>query len=95
MRFLAVFVGHLVVLLTVPALQAQEKQSSPTEEIVRLADLLAEAERVHPALKAESQMIEAKRSRVPQVKSLPDPTVQAGWMGNIRPFSMKQLDSSS
>ncbi len=95
MRFLAVFVGHLVVLLTVPALQAQEKQSSPTEEIVRLADLLAEAERVHPALKAESQMIEAKRSRVPQVKSLPDPTVQAGWMGNIRPFSVQQLDSSS
>ncbi|MBZ5701606.1 MAG: TolC family protein [Acidobacteriia bacterium] len=64
-------------------------------ESIQLADLVSEAERVHPAIKAEEQMIEAKRARVPQVKSLPDPTVSAGWMGNIRPFSVQHMDPSS
>jgi cobalt-zinc-cadmium efflux system outer membrane protein len=85
----------LVVFLVVPALRAQEVQTPATQEVVTLPQLLAEAERVHPAIKAEAQMIEAKRSRIPQVKSLPDPTVQVGWMGNIRPFSVQHLDPSS
>ncbi len=85
----------LVVFLVVPALRAQEAQIPATQEVVALPELLAEAERAHPAIKAEAQMIEAKRSRIPQVKSLPDPTVQAGWMGNIRPFSVQRLDPSS
>jgi cobalt-zinc-cadmium efflux system outer membrane protein len=85
----------LVVFLVVPALRAQEAQKPATQEVVTLPGLLAEAERVHPAIKAEAQMIEAKRSRIPQVKSLPDPTVQVGWMGNIRPFSVQHLDPSS
>lgn len=65
------------------AAQAQLKpaESSP----VVLADLVAEAERVHPAIKAEAQMVESKRARIPQAKALPDPTVTVGWMGNIRP----------
>ena len=73
--------------------QAQLKpaESSP----VALADLVAEAERVHPAVKAEAQMIESKKARIPQVKALPDPTVTVGWMGNIRPFSVQHLDPSS
>ncbi len=85
----------LVVFLVAPALRAQEVQTPATQEVLTLPQLLAEAERVHPAIKAEAQMIEAKRSRVPQVKSLPDPTVQVGWMGNIRPFSVQHLDPSS
>jgi outer membrane protein, heavy metal efflux system len=85
----------LVVFLVAHALRAQEVQTPATQEVVTLPQLLAEAERVHPAIKAEAQMIEAKRSHVPQVKSLPDPTVQVGWMGNIRPFSVQHLDPSS
>ncbi len=85
----------LVVFLVVPALRAQELQTPATQEVLTLPQLLAEAERVHPAIKAEAQMIEAKRSRIPHVKSLPDPTVQVGWMGNIRPFSVQHLDPSS
>ncbi|MBZ5541568.1 MAG: TolC family protein [Acidobacteriia bacterium] len=66
-----------------------------TADPIQLADLINEAERVHPAIKAEEQTIEAKRARVPQVKSLPDPTVSVGWMGNIRPFSVQRMDPSS
>src|SRR5438093_693543 len=91
----ALSVKFLVVILVVPASRAQEVQTRTTQEVVTLPQLLAEAERVHPAIKAEVQMIEAKRSRIPQVKSLPDPTVQVGWMGNIRPFSVQRLDPSS
>ena len=91
----ALSVKFLVVILVVPASRAQEVQTPTTQEVVTLPQLLAEAERVHPAIKAEVQMIEAKRSRIPQVKSLPDPTVQVGWMGNIRPFSVQRLDPSS
>jgi cobalt-zinc-cadmium efflux system outer membrane protein len=80
--------------------EAREERSaaaaaSAAADPIRLADLIREAERVHPAIKAEEQTIEAKRARVPQVKSLPDPTVSAGWMGNIRPFSVQSMDPSS
>ena len=91
----ALSVKFLAVFLVVPALRAQEAQMPVTQEVVTLSELLAEAERAHPAIKAEAQMIEAKRSHIPQVKSLPDPTVQVGWMGNIRPFSVQHLDPSS
>jgi cobalt-zinc-cadmium efflux system outer membrane protein len=79
----------------VPMLRAQEAQSPASQDVTKLVDLLAEAERVHPAIKAEAQMIESKRARVPQVKSLPDPTVGTGWMGNITFYSVQHLDPSS
>jgi outer membrane protein TolC len=83
----------LGVLFSGSGLAAQEQQTEAAP--VTLESLLAEAEQVHPAIKAEAQMIEAKRARIPQVKSLPDPTVGVGWMGNIRPFSVQHLDPSS
>lgn len=88
-------VSFLIVFVVVPALRAQEASMPAAQEPVALAELLAEADRAHPAIKAEAQMVEAKQSRIPQVKSLPDPTVQVGWMGNIRPFSVQHLDPSS
>jgi len=48
-KFLAVF-------LVVPALRAQEGQTLSTQVFVTLANLLAEAELVRPAIKAEAQM---------------------------------------
>ncbi len=73
--------------------QAQLKpaESSP----VALADLVAEAERVNPAIQAQAKRVEALRLRVPQAKSLPDPQVSVGWAGNIRPFSVQEKDPSS
>ena len=91
----ALSTNFLVMFLAVPMLHAQEAQSPPTSEVTKLADLLVEAERVHPALKAEAQMIESKKARISQVKALPDPTVTAGWMGNITPFTVQHLDPSS
>lgn len=91
----ALSLSFLTVSLTVPVLRAQEARNPAAQDAVRLPDLLAEAERVHPAIKAEAQMIESRRARISQVKSLPDPTVGVGWMGNIRPFSVQTLDPSS
>ena len=95
MKFQIALYGFLAVFLTASLSHAQETSNRTPEEVVRLADLLAEAERVHPAIKAEAQMIESKKARVPQAKALPDPTVGVGWMGNIRPFSVQRLDPSS
>jgi len=87
------FASILFGVFMVPAIQGH--QSVGSQDAVRLADLLDEAERVHPAIKAEERMIDSKSARIPQVKSLPDPTVGVGWMGNITPFSVQHLDPSS
>ena len=76
-------------------LKSQQPEVSTATDVVRLADLLSEAERVHPSIRAEAQMVEARRAHIPQVKTLPDPTVTVGWMGNIWPFGVQRLDSSS
>jgi cobalt-zinc-cadmium efflux system outer membrane protein len=39
--------------------------------------------------------VQALRRRVPQAKTLPDPTASVGWMGNITPFSVQKGDPSS
>ena len=53
-------------IFAVTELRAQQEQPSGTQDVVRLTDLLTEAERVHPAIKAEAQMVESKRARIPQ-----------------------------
>jgi outer membrane protein TolC len=68
-------------------------QASP--EPVKLADLLAEAERNHPALKAAARMVEAKQARVPQARALPDPQLALGYMGDFAPFRTQPGDASS
>jgi outer membrane protein TolC len=74
---------------------AAAQQSPAPATPVKLSDLVAEAERVHPAIQAESRMIEAKRLRVPQARALPDPTVTVGWMGDFAPFKVQNGDPSS
>ena len=91
----AVTANFLLVFFAVPGSHAQEPQSPAAQEVTKLTDLLAEAERVHPAIKAEAQMVESKKARISQAKALPDPTVTVGWMGNITPFSEQHLDPSS
>jgi len=79
---------------TVSVLSAQQP-SQPAVEPVRLSDLLAEAERNHPALKAGVQMIAAKRARIPQARAWPDPQLSIGYMGDFAPFRTQAGDSSS
>lgn len=93
MRFARNLMGLL--LAAAVGVAAQEATRSHSVETVRLADLQAEAERNHPLIQAAARMVEAKRLRVPQAKSLPDPTVGVGWMGNITPFDVQNGDPSS
>ncbi len=49
----------------------------------------------NPAIKSAAERYKAQQARPPQARSLPDPTVSGGWMGNITPFSIQQGDPSS
>ena len=62
---------------------------------VVLDDLLKEALQKNPGIKTILRQVEALRHRIPQVKTLPDPTVSVGWAGNITPFSVQHGDPSS
>ncbi len=84
----------LLVVCLALALRAQQLTPSPTEP-VRLADLLAEAERNHPGIQAASRMVEARRARVPQARALPDPQLTIGYMGDLLPFRTQANDPSS
>lgn len=44
----------------------------------------------NPSIKSAAERYEAQQARVPQVRSLPDPTFSGGWMGNITPFSVQE-----
>jgi outer membrane protein TolC len=79
-----------------PSIRAQqESPAQPQEPRVRLAELVAEAERVHPSIRAAERMVEAKRNRVSQARALPDPQVNIGYVGDIAPFKTQANDPSS
>ena len=62
---------------------------------VTLRELVAIALAQNPAIKSAAARFQSQRARAPQARSLPDPTVSVGWMGNITPFSVQQGDPSS
>jgi outer membrane protein TolC len=62
---------------------------------VTLDDLIDVALVQNPSIKSAAEKYQAQQARVPQARSLPDPTFSGGWMGNIRPFSVQQGDPSS
>ena len=62
---------------------------------VSLQDLLVVALAQNPAIKGATERYKAQQARVPQARSLPDPTLSGGWMGNITPFSVQRGDPSS
>ncbi len=62
---------------------------------VTLGDLINVALARNPAIKSAAERYKAQQARPPQVRSLADPTVSGGWMGNITPFSVQQGDPSS
>ncbi len=73
----------------------QSSASQPAQQPVTLAVLIQEALKRNPAVQSAFRQVQALRHRVPQAKTLPDPTVGAGWAGNIRPFSVQTGDPSS
>jgi cobalt-zinc-cadmium efflux system outer membrane protein len=62
---------------------------------VTLDDLINGALSQNPAIKSAAERYRAQQARVPQARSLPDPTFSGGWMGNITPFSVQHGDPSS
>ncbi len=84
----------LVAVCWVSVARAQQPPTSP-QEPVKLAELLAEAERKHPALQAAARMVEAKRARIPQARAWPDPQLSIGYMGDAAPFKTQANDPSS
>jgi cobalt-zinc-cadmium efflux system outer membrane protein len=85
-----VFCSTLLALLTALPAAGQfkntETQKAPPETVLRLDDLVSEALRANPEIRAAELRVEALEARVPQVKALPDPTVSVGWMGRPIPF---------
>ncbi|MFP5227549.1 MAG: TolC family protein [Acidobacteriota bacterium] len=72
-----------------------ETSGSPTEQEVTLQQLVEVALARNPAIKSAAERFQAQQTRAPQARSLPDPMISGGWMGNITPFSVQQGDPSS
>ena len=66
-----------------------------TDSTLGLDEVIAEGLQRNPGVQSALHAVEAQRHRVPQAKSLPDPTVSVGWMGNFAPFSLQEGDPSS
>ncbi|HLE36219.1 MAG TPA: TolC family protein [Candidatus Acidoferrales bacterium] len=94
MRTQQVLIWTLVV-LTCTGRAAWAQQPTTTADVVKLADLVAEAERKHPAILAATRLVQAKRARVPQARALPDPQLSIGYMGDPAPFKTQANDPAS
>jgi outer membrane protein, heavy metal efflux system len=77
------------------AISSVRTDISVAPETLRLDDVVKEALEKNPEAQSTLHGIEALKRRVPQVKSLPDPTVSVGWAGNLAPFSLQSGDPSS
>ncbi len=69
--------------------QTAQPQSADLDGLIR------EALQKNPGVQSALRQVDALRHRVPQAKTLPDPTVSVGWAGNIAPFSVQNGDPSS
>ncbi len=80
-----------------PAEQTVTSQGEPQSPAgsVTLDSLIQEALQRNPGVQSSLRQVEALRHRAPQARTLPDPTVGVGWMGNIQPFSVQTGDPSS
>jgi outer membrane protein, heavy metal efflux system len=95
MRVRIKFFACIAVLLCLGGAARAQETPTTSGPPIKLADLLAEAEQNHPAIRAAARMVDAKRTRVAQAKAFPDPKLSVGWMGNIIPFDVQNGDPSS
>jgi len=84
-----------VVVLNPTGTPSSEQKSAAPDSTVNLADLIRDALDHNPSIKAAGRNVLAGRARIPQAKTLPDPTLSVGWAGNITPFSVQTGDPSS
>jgi outer membrane protein, heavy metal efflux system len=89
------YIRLAALLLALPAAGAQAQQPAAAAPPVKLDDLVAEVQRINPAVLAYQRQVEAQRARIGPAKTLPDPIVSVGWMGNIAPFDVQHGDPSS
>lgn len=78
--------------ITISGTQSGFAASNP---VLSLEDTVEEALDKNPEVQSALHSVKALERRVPQVKTLPDPTFSIGWAGNITPFSIMQGDASS
>lgn len=78
-----------------PGAAGPGQQSSLETAAVSLDDLVREALEKNPGIQSAERRVNALRARIPQAKTLPDPKVSVGWMGNITPFDVQEGDPSS
>jgi cobalt-zinc-cadmium efflux system outer membrane protein len=64
--------------------------SASGEPQLTLDDLVGLALSKNPGIKSAAERYKSQQARVPQARSLPDPTFSGGWMGNITPFSVQE-----
>lgn len=81
-----------VVPQTAPAERTKQNTDASTVSLDALVD---EALQKNPGVQSALLQVQELRRRVPQAKTLPDPTVSVGWAGNITPFSVQEGDPSS
>jgi cobalt-zinc-cadmium efflux system outer membrane protein len=72
--------GLLITMLIAAPGRAQAPPRTP------ITDLVPEALATHPEIDAAQKRYDAARQRPPQERSLPDPTVSAGYSANGRPW---------
>ena len=97
----------LATMLVLPALAQESQPNRVTAQVVtdadgpqsapvlNLSDVVREALEKNPGVQSALHAVAAQRHRIPQAKSLPDPEVSVGWMGNLTPFSVQEGDPSS
>lgn len=102
-RSVRIFFGTVALALMASVAFAADNQNAPPQaapptalaETVALDDLVREAEAKNPAVQSASRRVQAMRHRIPQAKSLADPKLTVGWMGNATPFDVQEGDPSS
>jgi cobalt-zinc-cadmium efflux system outer membrane protein len=71
-----------------PSSGAEIENQTPqpsAETAITLEELVREALEKNPGIKSAARRVRAMRARIPQARSLPDPVVSGGWMGDIVP----------
>ncbi|HEX9764034.1 MAG TPA: TolC family protein [Candidatus Acidoferrales bacterium] len=71
---------------------AEPERPAASESLEALVD---EALANNPGVQSALRRVEALRRRAPQARSLPDPMLEVGWMGNLKPFGVMRDDPSS
>lgn len=86
-----------VVRVEIPGPGQSRPQEQPTSQApaITLDELIREALEKNPGIQSAERRVNAFRARIPQAKTLPDPKLSVGWMGNIAPFDVQEGDPSS